>query len=274
MKKIFLVLAILAIAHNSNSQNETGKRLKKVLQLKITREGGANAAGVAWHPIQKKYYAAMAGNANFQMGVYDPSGKILHNSEQKTYFDVRGFWYNPNTKTLQANGYNEFGWTEFKLNAKGMPVSVKPLYDSVMYQPDEQSIGAYDPQKDAVYFFNPDGNLNKHNYKEGFYDSEILLHLGFTNQQEMDDKGVVENSEAKENYNSTPVIFTGIKGNEIGLLNYKNRQIELYNIRTGFLAKILILPEAAPVSDWHNFSYCNGIYWLFDNKARIWMGYK
>ena len=274
MKKIFFVLAILAIAHNSNSQNETGKRLKKVLQLKITREGGANAAGVAWHPIQKKYYAAMAGNADFQMGVYDPSGKILHQPEQQTFFDVRGFWYNPHTKTLQANGYNEFGWAEFKLDTKGMPVSIKPLYENVMYQPDEQSIGAYDPQYNAVYFFNADGNISKHNYKEGFYDSEIPLHLGYTSQTEMDDDGVVENSAVKDNYNSTAIIFTGIKGSEIGLLNYVSSQIELYNIKTGFLAKKILLPDEAPVSEWHNFSYCNGIYWLFDTKARIWKGYK
>jgi hypothetical protein len=112
MKKILLLLAaFLLVGASANSQ--TIKTLKKVLELKITEPGGANAASVAWHPVQKKYYAAQAGNADFPLGVFDVKGKMLSNSTQTTLFDIRGLWYNAKTKTLQANGYNDFGWTEY-----------------------------------------------------------------------------------------------------------------------------------------------------------------
>ncbi len=274
MKNVILILSVLAIGFTSNAQTTGIKTLKKVMELKITREGGANGASVAWHPIQKKYYAAMAGNASFQMGVFDAAGKALHKPDQEIFFDVRGLWYNPKTKTLQANGYNDFGWTEYKLDSKGMPVSVKALYDEVMYQPDEQSVGTYDPKNDVVYFFKTeDGNLAKHKMSEGYYDDDVILHLGYKNQAAMDDEFTEDNASSKSNYNPS-VFYTGFKGSEIGLLNSVESKIEMYNIATGFKTKELRLPDDAPVKDFLNFSFANGIFWLFDKEARIWKGYK
>ncbi|MBM3432222.1 MAG: hypothetical protein FJX92_04360 [Bacteroidetes bacterium] len=108
MKRIFILLVIVfpsLLLHSQPFERE----LKEVIQLVIPREGGANAANVAWHPIQKKYYAAMAGNISFSLAVYDNTGKLLSPTDQETLFDVRGLWYNPTTKTIQMNGYNDFG---------------------------------------------------------------------------------------------------------------------------------------------------------------------
>ena len=75
-------------------------------------------------------------------------------------------------------------------------------------------------------------------------------------------------------YNYTNIIATGIKNAEFGLLNTASRQIELYDRKAGYLQQTLTLPESAPVEASFNFSFSNGIYWLFDMEKRKWIGYK
>src|SRR5687768_9931926 len=136
--RITLVSAFSLITSIATAQPV--KELKKVLELKIPREGGANGASVTWHPGLKKYYAAMAGNTTYFIGVYDTKGTRLNPTTQETMFDIRGLWYNPNTKTIQMNGYEDFGWAEYKLDSKGFPTSVKNIHEG-MNQPEEQSVG-------------------------------------------------------------------------------------------------------------------------------------
>jgi len=79
MKKTFFLLSLSALLFQSALAQDTIaiKPLKKVLELVIPREGGANAASVAWHPVLKRYYAAMAGNIEFFIGAYSTTGKLL-----------------------------------------------------------------------------------------------------------------------------------------------------------------------------------------------------
>lgn len=271
MKKL-VILLLSFICFYSLSSTAQQKTLQKVLELKIPREGGANGASVTWHPAQKKYYAAMAGNSSFCMGVFDVKGKLVSPAEQQTLFDVRGLWYNPNTKKLQANGYNDFGWAEYVLDTKGFPSEITKLYDG-LHQPDEQSAGTYNPKENVLYFFNSDGNLDVYNFSNGEYKDNIDIFLG-SDIKDSADADISDNYDALENYNSSTVVYTGIKGFEIGLFNYFDNTIELYNIKNGYLSKKMSLPENAPAPDFLNFSYCNGIYWFFDKETRTWMGYK
>jgi hypothetical protein len=267
MKYSLIVLCSLILLSTKLNAQKT-QTLKKVLELKIPREGGANAACVAWHPVSKKYYAVMAGNTDFFIGAYNSSGKLLSPASQRALFDVRGLWYNPHTKTLQANGYNDFGWGEYKLDNKGFPTDIKVLYDD-MNQPDEQSVGAYNPKQDALYFFNSEGGIDV--YKNGHYETAIELYLGKAKDDEDD---YSDNEDVLEDYNTTTVVYTGIPNAELGLLNYTNKEIELYSLKDGYMTKKLTLPNDAPTKEFLNFAYCNGCYWLFDTESRIWKGYK
>jgi hypothetical protein len=268
MKKIsvFAILFLVSLAVVA----QPVKELKKILELKIpsSREEGANAAAVAWHPVQKKYYAAMAGNPIHFIGVFDTKGKLLNPETQEALFDLRGLWYNSTTKTLQMNGYNDYGWAEYILDKKGFPSATKILHEE-MNQPAEHSVGAFNPKENVVYFLNSEGSIDKYDYSTGKYTTFIELQLG---NSDADDES--DNYEVLEEYNSTSVVYTGIKGAELGLLNTANKEIELYNMESGLLTRKLSLPSGAPLPDFLNFAYCNGIYWLFDNQARIWMGYK
>src|SRR5687767_8666186 len=264
MKKIFLPL-FLALSFCISAQ--TTKNLSKILELKIAGEGGANGGSVVYHPVQKKYYAALAGNTSFPMGVYDVKGKLLSPVEQQTKFDLRGLWYNPKTKNIQANGFKESGWAEYTLNTKGIPTSVKIL-QAGMNQPDSQNIAAFDPVGNAVFFLNY-GTVDKYDYADGKFIESITLYPGKTKDEDEDLE-----DEFEEVYNVTTVIYTGTAGAELGLLNDILKQVELYSIKTGYLTRVLKLPEDAPTNYWMNFAYSNGIYWLFDKTTRTWIGYK
>jgi len=127
---------------------------------------GANGAGVAWNPLAKRYYAAMAGNAKYPLSVFDATGKLLSPPEQEAKFDIRGLWYNTDTKTLQANGYNDFGWAEYLMNTKGFPTGANVLHEG-MNQPTTQSAGTFDGKDKVVLFFNEEGNVDVYSVTEG-----------------------------------------------------------------------------------------------------------
>jgi hypothetical protein len=269
MKKLHRLyfLPILFLLFSASAQQQ--KQLKKTLELKVVREGGANGAGVVWNPGSKKYYAGLAGNSSFFMGVYDNKGQLLSPIEQQTYFDLRGLWYNATTRTIQANGYSDAGWAEYILDSKGMPTDVKILHKD-MHQPGEHSVGTFNTKDNVILFLNEEGFVERYDIADGLYLDNVELKLGKTAM----DADEADNAEVLEDYNSSTAIYTGISGAEIGLLNFTKRQIELYDIKNGNMTRRLALPDDSPIPGFLNFAYCNGIYWLFDKPARIWMGYK
>ncbi len=255
----------------SAKKSAEGPVAKEVLTLKIDRKGGANASSVAWHPVHKKYYASQAGNESFPMEVFDANGNMVSGDDLETMWDTRGIWYNPNTKTLQVNGYNHAGVAEYRLDENGIPVSAKKMEVNIT-QPDAQSSAVYDPKNNAIWFYDLSSvSLVRFDMKKASGDEKrVQLYLGAKTKGEATDN----QDEIKYNYSENAIVYTGIAKSEIGLLNVKEKQIELYNIATGLMTKVIKLPEDAPVEPLLNFSYCNGIYWLNDRVERVWHGYK
>jgi hypothetical protein len=264
MPKYFfaLVISLLLCATTAISQAKRAP-LQEAIKLEIPREGGANGASVAWHPIEKKYYVAIAGNVSYCLALYDAKGKLLSSPDLETQFDVRGLWYNPRTKSIQMNGYDEFGWAEYKLDRTGTPTAVKNLFEG-KNQPNEQSVGAFDPELKQVYFLNEDGDIDCYALKTGEYEKKIALY----------NADIESISSVFEDYNTSTVIYTGIKDKEIGLLNFESKEIELFSKKTGIHTQTRVLPKDAPVEGRLNFAYANGIYWLFDKDTRIWHGFR
>jgi hypothetical protein len=53
------------------------------------------------------------------------------------------------------------------------------------------------------------------------------------------------------------------------------KQIELYDAETGYLTQVLKLPSNAPeLHTVFDFAYANGLFWIFDEENRTWVGYK
>ncbi len=272
MKKLLLLIFIISSSITITAQSGSTKPLKKAMTLLMPRTvddemPGKRGASVVWHPLQKKYYAAMAGNMGFPLGVYDATGKLLSDDSLNTNEDIRGIWYNPDVKEIQGNTYNDYGWFSYQLNSKGIPVSSKILMEG-MNQPSDQSVGAYSFIRKEVMFLY-DGYVEFYSITDALPNGEPLaIQWGRTKAD-----GVEESLGTPEEYNST-VIYTGIKGAELGFLNIVDMQIELYDINNGFLTRELKLPEDAPMNLMFNFAYTNGMYWLFNMENRTWTAYK
>lgn len=276
MKRLFYFIALLFSIHSASAQVTTKPRvLKKVLslQMALTAEDdmpGTRGASVVWHPLQKKYYAAMAGNVGYPLCVFSAAGKRISKDDHITEADVRGLWYNTAKKAIQGNQYNDYGWFQYKLNLSGMVQESEEL-QSGMNQPDAQSVGAYYPVKKQVLFIKGSQLY--------FYDEESAMPLDSLaihwsrkkTEGPADDEDI---SMSSENHNYTTVVYTGIKGAEIGFLNTSDMKVELYNITTGYMTQSLALPDETPVEPSFNFAYTNGIYWFFSMKTRTWHGYK
>ena len=61
MKKYLIIAVLLMTAGTLSAQSRT---LKKVIALAMPGDMGSNGASVVYHPLQKKYYCAFAGNAD------------------------------------------------------------------------------------------------------------------------------------------------------------------------------------------------------------------
>ncbi len=274
MKKILSVL-IMALCFATAVIAQAPRTLKKVMELKMPKTveddmPGTRGASVVWHPVQKKYYASFAGNKDYPMAVFNATGKRVSSENQTTLVDTRGLWYNPVKKMVCGNGYSDNGWFSYKLNPLGLVNELNNDFTG-LNQPGDQSVGAYNIAKKQVMFLSG-SEIWFYNADATVAETKTVLHWGLTAKD-----GIAEDedvTETPEGYNNTSVIYTGLPNAEVGVLNIVDKQIELYNIKTGFLSKKLKLPEEAPSEATFNFAFSNGIYWLFDMEKRTWMGYK
>ncbi len=274
MKKLCLYFSAILLL-NTVTTAQTSVTLKKVMELKMPKTAGDDMPGkrgasVIWNPVQNKYYAAMAGNTGFPLAIFNAAGKRLSSDDLATMIDVRGLWFNPQKKMICGNGYDTVGWFHYMLDPKG--VVLEAVVDiAEKTQPNQQSVGTYNPIRNEVMFLN--GNQVSLYSNVGTTNNEVNLHFGVTKKDDIGEK-FQKTDETPEDYNTTSVIYTGIKNAEIGVLNKTEKQIELYSFDDGFLSKKLKLPEDAPAESMFNFAYANGIYWLFNMETRIWKGYK
>ena len=273
MKLLVILLFTATLFCPVNGQAQS-RALKKIIELKMPKNAGDDFCGtrggsVSWNPITKKYYAGFAGNAGFPLGVFDMNGKRLSYDELTTKMDIRGLWYDANSKRICGNGFGEAGWFSYTLDKTGIPadLTIDHLGNN---QPDDNSAGTFNSGKNEVLFLKND--------EVSFYNSEaanertLTLALAANNSESNSGEQGTNNPESV--YNSTALIYTGIPGGELGVLNTTKKQIELYSYEKGIKGKILTLPEDAPLEKSFNFAFSNGIYWLFDISNRTWLGYK
>lgn len=230
---------------------------------------GTRGASVVWHPVQKKYYASFAGNADYPLAVFDGTGKRLSSEKQTVLVDDRGLWYNPATKLICGNGHGDLGWFSYILDNSGIPTDIMMIKNN-MHQPYDQSVGVYNSTDKQVLFLH--GSQVYMYESDGTLADSIIIHW---TRKKTDGANEDEDPALQhEDYNIYSLVYTGIKGQELGFLNITNKQVDLYDIKTGFLTKVLSFPETAIVEQTFNFAYANSIYWLFNMELRKWVGYK
>jgi hypothetical protein len=264
------MLCLTGIIRAQKESTLKSDKLKKVIALVMPDGSGRNGAGVAWNPVQKIYYAAFAGNEMFPLAVFDIKGERIRKKDLTTKFDVRGIWYNSRRQMIQMNGYGDAGWAEYSLDSKGLPDKLEIAFEGQL-QPESNATGAFNNKLGLVYFLNEEGNIDIYDIKTSSLIGTRTLHL---NCETRNDAKKTQNASNINWYNTTTVMYTGIKDAEFALLFTNPAGIIYYSNETGLMTKVSALPKDAPISDMLNLAYANGIFWLFDRDNRMWIGYR
>ena len=215
-----------------------------------------NRTAVAWNPNAQLYYSVDAGNPTFEIDTYDQAFNLLMHGPQG--FDYRGAWWNPNTAQLEGNGYASLGIFVQDLQVDtGYPLGTGTVILTGA-QPDPQSVGTYDPVADEIlYYFN---------YGIYRYARATNAFVGTTPITGLPPGSI----------NSNSIAYIGCAGHEIGIYDYANLRLLFINKATGAYVGACQLPANAPPTSMFDMSYCNGIFWLYDDTPipHVWHGYQ
>jgi len=208
--------------------------------------------GVAYNPNRNLYYAVRAGNSSFELNTYDANGALLNTTPAG--FDFRGLWWNPNTATLEGNGYNTNGYRVVDLDANGYALSTGTNLAG-LFQPDAQSVGDYDFQANEVIF----------------YDNGRIYRYARTTGAALGNYAITGLPVATGNLNSNTVGYTGIAGKEILVYDYVTKRVYFIDKATGAFVQQVQLPASAPGPSIYDLSYANAKAWISDCSQ--WISY-
>lgn len=253
LSTLLLLFALSPFATNPAFAQTLISNPQPGLRLDMQLDGGSNGAAVVWHPVQKKYYAAIAGNAEFPLEVFSETGEPLSGDEAGV--DIRGMWYNSSTRKVECNGYGESGiYTIVINNQSGEALGAETIMEG-SFQPDAQSAGVFNPSKNEILYYN-DGTVYSYKRSNGNEGKSFAL------------KGL-----DTESISPNTLAFTGIKKRELGLLDINSGKLLLYSLK-GKKTATVDLPADAPFYGAFNWSYANKQLWLFDKDERSWTGYQ
>ncbi|HMR46914.1 MAG TPA: T9SS type A sorting domain-containing protein [Bacteroidia bacterium] len=209
-------------------------------------------ATLTYNPIAKKYYSLRIGNATFPLQTWDLTGGLPIYMDTAG-LDSRGIWWNPNTNQVERNCFSTLGWTAINLDASKNALSTYNILFTGAHQPNAQSVGAYDYKTNAVIFYE---NSNMYVYDRNT--ATLLSTIPLT--------GITLTGIA----NTYSIIYTGQTNYEVGLLDYVNKRVLLYNRATGVLTGTSQLPSTAITHNQFRFCYANERVWLFNSTLKKW----
>jgi len=268
MKYISAFLFLIAF----QAEAQVKRHLDVVTRLEMPNGPGENGGTVALNQRNKSIYATIAGNKSYSMAVFNVLYEIESPPDLAQLYDIRGLWYHPKLQTFMANSFGGTGWVQYTIDKKGIPYDAKVVYAG-QRQPFPQSVGQFSSKENLVYFLKGSTAVA---YDAGtgnpLPEKNKLFHIGYTKKNPPPAERTIDSFSVLENYNSTTLVYTGISQSEFGLLNVKNREVELYSASDGLLTARLKIPEKIAVKDKLNFAYCNNLYWFYDNVSRTWAG--
>jgi hypothetical protein len=261
--KVVVWLILLVIGVSAKGQWKQGRMLLKVAELPMGPVSAVDGACVAWHPIQKKYYAGMVGGPNELMRIFNEKGEPIDSCT--TLANLRGLWYNPTKKLLEGNAVEYKGWFTYQLNEKGLPEKIEPVFnfDAVS---NGQSVGAYlevDAQGTVAFLF--DISVHFFDATNGVFISAVTLpELYGDTKYEINQAGLTH---------TALVLATGMPEAELAFVNVYKRQIDFIKLGKGY-SHSLIIPQQQPLYGAFNTAFANGILWMYDQQKKVWNGYQ
>ncbi len=252
MKQLLLLTGLLFVGIGNAQSLKTTAICDQTLA--IQSESGTNGLGVTYDAQNKIYYTAFAGNMSYPLEAFTESGTLKYSTELGV--DARGFWYNPTTKKLEGFSYDNGG--SYQTTVTG-GVASTTLDVGKTYGEDAQAVGVYcDKLKSVMFVSNGEAIFYK---KPGGKAKIVKLSMP-----------------SAESLNANGPMYTGVKGKEIGLLNFETMEVELFSASSGKKTGTVALETEACVSEIdvpYSFrvSYANGKVWIFDTDSRQWLGF-
>ncbi|WP_026998619.1 hypothetical protein [Eisenibacter elegans] len=223
------------------------------------KERGYNGAAVAYNPLKSLYYTVFAGNANFMMEVFDGQGRPLY--QTPTGQDARGLWWNPDSRQLEMNLYNSAGLATIPLDSKGYPMTKESnILFGQLARPENQTCAVYDTEAKEVLFYEDEGVITR-------YTRSTMRKVGTYTLQ-------LPAGEDFSSFNVTSMLYTGKKKHELGLVNYAQKAVYLFDKANGTLTQKITLPSNAPVDMSFRVAYDNLRLWLYNTDTRTWLSYQ
>lgn len=243
----WLAAAAFSVAQIIDTPTEAGR-------LKMTQDGGANGAAIAYDPTRQLYYTAIAGNASFPLEVFrvnDPSSPVFSGT---TSADLRGLWINPKTHALEGNAYGEGGIVKFELDRDGYPVGSRVVVSGDT-KPDEQGVGTIHRKGKHILYF-ADNIVFRYKRSNGKASGSTELKISTTGQ-----------------INYTTLFYFGEKDAEYGVLDVTGRRVLMFDVNGAYVTAVK-LPVKFEPAEMFNCSYANKRVWIFNKERREWVGYQ
>lgn len=260
MKKITLLLISLA-GFTLQSTAQTCSLLDTAIQTPIvlnTVSGTDNRSGVAWNPIDSLYYSVNAGSGSYPIETYNATGGASVASVAAG-ISFRGLWWNSALSQLEGNGHGTTGWRDQDLDpVTGYGLGTGTAIFTGQLQPNTQSCGDLDYDANEVIFYD-NGSIYRYDRATGTSISNYALTNMPVTTADITDYGVV---------------YTGCTGQEIGIYDYTNQRLYLFDKATGDYAATIQLPAGAPQVPSFGMSFANDMFWLYDGPNDVWMSYE
>ncbi|MCE3297301.1 MAG: hypothetical protein K0R65_3015 [Crocinitomicaceae bacterium] len=231
------------------------QNIKKDIQLTVQSDAGYNGLAVAYNPKQNVYYSVFAGNASFPLEIHNAStGASIYTREIGA--DIRGMWYNPKKDQIQGILVGNEGL--YTMDLDGNTIS-SPAITNIAYGMDFNDIACYHNKK--IYFLNGNGLTV---FKQGKTKAVKNIYPE------------VFGAQGSESFNMNGFFHTGVKGYEIGVLNFADGKLYLINESNGKTAAMIDITFDTdyPEMDRFKISYANKRVFLYNVNSRAWDGYK
>lgn len=259
MKTIF-ISAVLSLLLFTPAVAQKTVNAKQKLKVVLPEGSGTNSASVAWNPKAKVYYAIMAGNPRFPLYTFSKKGKITHTGESR--IDTRGFWFNEAQNRIEGTAYNGAGYDPGyyyrTVDSKGIPGEDQYVKFPDMPEVNDYSIPAYDQERDELLYIEED-IVTRISHADGTKKGTLTLKL--------------PSGARWKDINITSMIYTGKKGEEYGVYDFRNGKVYLFDYATGNATKTVVLPEEAPDPEYYCFAYANKMFWVFSTLSRTWYSF-
>lgn len=216
---------------------------------------GTNASAVTYIPEKDWYVTCIAGNADYPIEVFDRNGKTI--SSTTAGMDLRGIWYNPATKCIEANCYGTVGWVSRTISADGTLGDSWTTIREGQFQPDLQSVLAFIPKANKLVTPIETG-FSFWGRKNGR--QKVVFHHGTPG--------------ASDWYvNPFCAGYTGNDAYPLAILELNGEQVLFFDLKGKYLGATKI-EGGLPEMDGFRFAFANRHAFIYDETARTWSAYR